>query len=59
MPTKYSTVIAVRVKNDTLRKIQDRLRRRNITLNAWLNLAILQGLRKHRRKNDGNNPEQS
>jgi len=49
MPTKDSTVISVRVRNDRLEEIKCKLARRNMTLNAWLTWVIRLGLRKHKK----------
>ena len=49
MPTKNTTVLAVRVKNETISKIKDKASKRGISINAWLSWAIGLGLRKHRK----------
>ena len=53
-PTKDSTAIGVRIKNGTLAQIMQRANHRNWTFNRWMNWAILQGLRPHRKKGVGN-----
>jgi hypothetical protein len=47
LPTKDSTVIAVRVRRETIEKIRARLGKRKPTINSWLTWAISLGLRKH------------
>ncbi len=49
-PTKDSTVLAVRVRNQTLAEIKKKKRKK--TLNAWLNWCIGLGLRKHDKKEE-------
>lgn len=50
MPTKDSTVISVRIRNNILARIESRLqRKKGMTLNRWLTWAILQGLRSHKK----------
>ncbi len=49
-PTKDSSVKTVRVKNGTIAQIMNRADRRGWTFNKWMNWAILQGLRKHTKK---------
>lgn len=53
MPTKDSTVVAVRIKNEMLGKINHRIKRRGITINKWLTWAIGLGLRTHRKSRGG------
>ena len=48
MPSKYTTIIAVRVKNDIKDQIERRLK--DMTMNKWLNLAIADRLRSHKKR---------
>lgn len=50
MPTKNTNIIAARVKDDVIEQLRGRAARRGITVNAWLNWAIADALRPHRRK---------
>lgn len=50
MPTKDSTVLTVRVKNDLVKRIHQRIAKRGCTVNQWLNRVIVEGLRKHQAK---------
>ncbi|KKN70447.1 hypothetical protein LCGC14_0431420 [marine sediment metagenome] len=52
MPSKNTTIVAARIPDDTLKEINFRISRRGITLNKWLNWAIKNGLRKHRKNNE-------
>lgn len=49
-PTKNTTVIAARVPNRVIAEIMKRLEKRKMTLNAWINWAVRQGVRSHERK---------
>ena len=51
MPTKGTSVITTRVKDELIVEIKRNASKRGITLNGWLNLAILQGLRKDKNVN--------
>ncbi len=53
MPTKDSRVIGVRLTNPLIERIMARATRKGWTFNRWMNWAVLQGLRSHRRKGDG------
>lgn len=55
MPTKDTGTVIARVKNETIRIIKQRARKRDITVNAWLNWAIEQALRNHRKRADNEN----
>ena len=48
MPTKNTSVLAVRVPDAKIKEIEKRCKGRSI--NSWLNWAIDNGLRSHRRK---------
>ena len=50
MPLKNSTVISVRIKNETASEINRRIKRRGITKNKWLNWVVGLGLRTHKKK---------
>ena len=52
MPTKGTKIVAARVPDDTIAIIMIRAKKRNISLNAWLNWAINIGLRRHRKGGD-------
>jgi len=54
MPTKDSRVIGVRIKDETIAKIIERASRKGWTFNRWMNWAIIQGLRSHKRKEGEN-----
>ena len=47
MPTKNSSVISVRIKNEVIDEINHRMKRKGITINKWLSWAVSLGLRKH------------
>jgi len=50
MPTKNTTILAARVPDDTVAEINQRLIKRGMSLNRWLNWAILNALRSHKKK---------
>jgi len=52
MPTKNSKILSVRVKNDIIRQIEERLGKKKPTINSWLGLAIKESLRPHRKKGE-------
>ena len=52
MPTKDSTVIAVRIKNETLEVINHRIKKKGITINKWLTWCVNEGLRLHRKRGE-------
>lgn len=49
MPTKGTSTITARVKDETIAEVTQRAAKRGISINAWVNWAINQGLRKHRK----------
>lgn len=53
MPTKNTTVLAARVVDTEVEEINQRLKKRRITRNQWLNWAIQLGLRRHKKKING------
>lgn len=56
MPTKDSSILTVRVKNDLVEQIHQKIAKRGCTVNQWLTRVIIEGLRKHQRSvKDGNN----
>ncbi len=48
MPTKNSTIVSARIPDKTLALIVERIDGKK-SLNSWLNWAIKQGLRHHRK----------
>jgi len=50
MPSKTTTTVSARIPDKALVQIKERIARRNKTLNAWINWAILNGLRSHKKK---------
>ena len=50
MPTKDSKVRGVRIPNNIICEIEQRASHRGWTFNRWMNWAIIQGLRSHKRK---------
>ena len=49
MPNKGSRAIGVRIPNGTIERIMERAASRGWTFNRWMNWAVAQGLRPHRR----------
>ena len=49
MPSKNTTIVSARIPDKILSQVKDRLSRNGKTLNEWLNWAIKQGLRSHRK----------
>lgn len=55
MPSKNTTIVSARIPDKVLTQIKERISRKGKTLNEWLNWAIKQGLRPHKKKaNDDN-----
>ena len=50
MPTKNTSVVHARVADTKIKEIEKRCKNRGMTINSWLNWAIDNGLRPHRRK---------
>ena len=50
MPTKGTKILSARVREEDIEIIKQRAKRRKLTVNAWLNWSIKNGLRNHRRK---------
>jgi len=50
MPSKNTTIVSARIPDKTLDKIKERISKKGKTLNAWINWAIKQGLRPHKKK---------
>jgi len=50
MPTKNTKIISARVSDDKVELITQKANKRRITINAWINWAIKNGLRSHKRK---------
>jgi len=50
MPTRNSQIISARISDETLTKIKERISRNGKTLNAWLNWAIQEALRSHKKR---------
>ena len=50
MPTKNTTIVSARVPDVKLAEINQRITKRKMTLNQWLNWAILNGLRSHKKR---------
>jgi len=46
-PTKGTQVVTARVETPLVELARKRARRHGMSMNAWLNWAITQGLRKH------------
>ena len=49
MATKDTTVVSARVPDKTLEEINQRVAKKGTTLNKWINKAIKEALRKHRK----------
>ena len=49
-PTKDTEILTARVKKPLVEILNQRAKRRGITINGWLNWAIRQGIRSHKRK---------
>ncbi|KKL69475.1 hypothetical protein LCGC14_2114570 [marine sediment metagenome] len=49
MPTKDSRVIGVRIKESLIEQIKRRANRKGWTVNRWMNWAIQEGLRSHKK----------
>ena len=45
-----SKAIGIRVRTDTLEEIKKRANRKGWSFNRWINWAIIQGLRSHKKK---------
>lgn len=56
MPSKNTTIVAARIPDKTLAQIKERISGKK-TLNQWINWAISQGLRPHK-KNADETPKQ-
>lgn len=52
MPTKNTTIVSARIADGTLAQIKARIARKGKTLNGWLNWAIKQGLRPHKKRQE-------
>lgn len=53
MPTKGTSIIATRIKDEIITEVRQRATRRGLTINAWLNWAVKNGLRSHERRTNG------
>ena len=53
MPTKNSTARGIRLPDENYALIMDRANRRGWTFNRWINWAIVNGLRSHKKKDGG------
>lgn len=49
MPSKDTNILSVRVPNQVIARIRGRLNKKGLTLNRWLNKAILDALRSHKK----------
>ncbi len=52
MPSKNTTIVAARIPDKTLAQIKERISGNGKTLNQWINWAIRQGLRTHKKNAD-------
>ncbi len=59
MPTKGTSIISTRVKDEIVLEIKRKADRRGMSLNSWVNWAIVNGLRKHSKKGNGNGLQNS
>jgi len=50
MTAKPSRAIGVRIKNEDIAAIEQRANRKGWSFNKWVNRAIVQGLRSHKRR---------
>ena len=50
MPSKNTTIVSARIPDKILAQIKERMARNGKTLNSWVNWAIKQGLRSHKKQ---------
>jgi len=50
MPTRNSTAIGVRIDNEVITQIKQRISKKGISFNRWVNWSIENGLRSHKGK---------
>jgi len=54
MPSKDSTAIGVRIDNEVIAKIRQRANRHGWSFNRWMNWAVFNGLRSHKKERPAN-----
>ena len=53
MKERDTVIIAIRIKKALLDKVKERVAQKKVSRNSWVNWAITQGLRSHKKKEEG------